>query len=203
MPYWFDGQRLIASSLESLGGEYSKSSQALIDELKQFITRIPAIINLCYSDGTPFADEQTQMWLTTQVLTSSEASDGNATDLLDESFKDAQKLAANGKLDEGLTLLKNIPTHSIRDSYRTKIAGAELVAQSGQVKVAIPLLERLTTETKKISALDWETDLTIKAYSILVQAYDKLEEADAELKQNERSLAFEQLCWFDPTAVIN
>jgi len=203
MPYWFDGQRLIASSLEALGGEYTKSSQALIDELKQFISRVPTIIKLCYSDGTPFADEQTQMWLATQVLVSNESDSGNTTDSLDEFFKDAQKLAANGKLDEGLVLLKNIPSNSIRDNYRAKIAGAELVAQSGQVKIAIPLLERLITETKKITALDWETDLTIKAYSILVQAYDKLDEADAELKQSERSLAFDQLCWFDPAAMIN
>jgi hypothetical protein len=60
---------------------------------------------------------------------------------------------------------------------------------------------RLINESKTINALDWETDFTIKAYSILVQAYEKLEDEDAAEKQQQKADAFDQLCWFDPTAV--
>ena len=200
MPYWFDGQRVIANSLEALGGEFNKCSEALVSELKQFIKRVPSIINLCYSDGTPFADEQTQLWLNTQVL--AEQSDSNdQVDAVTELQQEAQKLAATGKLSEGLDLLKTSNTQNLRDDFRIKLASAELVAQSGQTKVAIPLLERLINETKRINAIDWETDFTIKAYSILVQAYDKLEDEDALQKQQQKTDAFDQLCWFDPTAV--
>lgn len=202
MPYWFDGQRLIANSLNALGGEFTKAAEALISELKQFLTRLPKIISLGYSDGTPFADEQTLMWISTQVLMGDSAdSNSQQSDEISDAFLEAQKLASSGKLTEGLVFLKNTSTQNLRDDFRIKLASAELVAQSGQAKVAIPLLERLITETKRISAIDWETDFTIKAYSILVQAYDKLEDDDAAQKQQQKMDAFDQLCWFDPTAV--
>lgn len=199
MPYWFDGQRIIANSLEALGGEFSKASEALVSELKQFLNRVPNIINLCYSDGTPFADEQTLLWLNTQVLAEQNNS-ADQVDAISELQQEAQKLAASGKLTEGLDLLKKSNTQNLRDDFRIKLACAELVAQSGQTKVAIPLLERLINETKRINAIDWETEFTIKAYSILVQAYDKLEDEDAVHKQQQKADAFDQLCWFDPTA---
>lgn len=202
MPYWFDGQRLIANSLNALGGEFTKAAEALTSELKQFLSRIPKIINLCYSDGTPFADEQTLMWVSTQVLISDQSdSAGQQNDEINDAFLEAKKLAASGKLTEGLVFLKNIPTQNMRDEFRIKLASAELVAQSGQVKIAIPLLERLITETKRINAIDWETDFITKTYSILVQAYNKLEDDDAAQKQQQKMDAFDQLCWFDPTAV--
>jgi type VI secretion system protein VasJ len=202
MPYWFDGQRLIANSLQALGGEFTKAAEALTSELKQFLSRIPNIINLCYTDGTPFADEQTLLWIKTQVLVGDQAdSAGQQNDEINDAFLEAQKLASSGKLTEGLGFLKKVPTQNLRDDYRIKLASAELVAQSGQAKVAIPLLERLINETKRINAIDWETDFTIKAYSILVQAYEKLEDDDAAQKQQQKADAFDQLCWFDPTAV--
>jgi type VI secretion system protein VasJ len=202
MPYWFDGQRLIANSLTALGGEFSKAAEALVDELKQLLTRIPNIVTLCYSDGTPFADEQTLLWINTQVLISNgDESSGQQNDAIHEAFLEAQKLASSGKLTKGLSFLKKVPTQNVRDTFRIKLASAELVAQSGHPKVAIPLLERLITETKRINAIDWETDFTIKAYSILVKAYEKLEDDDAAQKQQQKIDAFDQLCWFDPTAV--
>jgi len=202
MPYWFDGQRLIANSLNALGGEFTKAAEALVSELKQFLTRLPKITSLGYSDGTPFADEQTLLWISTQVLVGDSAdSDSQQSDEVSDAFLEAQKLASSGKLTEGLVFLKKINTQNLRDEFRIKLASAELVAQSGQAKVAIPLLERLITETKRINAIDWETDFTIKAYSILVQAYDKLDDDDAAQKQQQKMDAFDQLCWFDPTAV--
>ena len=201
MPYWFDGQRLIANSLEALGGEFQKASDCLISELKQFINRLPGIIELQYTDGTPFADEQTLLWLNTQVLAESSSGSSEQSDIISELQQEAQKLAASGKLSEGLQLLKSSSAQSLRDNFRIKLASAELVAQSGQSKVAIPLLERIISESKTINALDWETDFTIKAYSILVQAYEKLEDEDAAEKQQQKADAFDQLCWFDPTAV--
>ena len=201
MPYWFDGQKIIANSLDALGGEFAKASEALCSELKQFINRVPSIITLCYSDGTPFADEQTLLWLNTQVLAADSGANEEHADIIQETFLEAQKLASSGKLSEGLDLLKRSPTQNLRDDFRVKLASAELVAQSGQSKVAIPLLERLIDETKRISAIDWETSFTIKAYSILVRAYEKLEDDDAAQKQQQKAEAFDQLCWFDPTAV--
>jgi type VI secretion system protein VasJ len=202
MPYWFDGHRLIANSLIALGGEFTNAADALISELKQFLTRIPKIITLSYSDGTPFADEQTLMWISTQVLISDQADSGNKdNDEINEAFIEAQKLASSGNLTKGLSFLRRIPTQNLRDDFRIKLAIAELVAQSGQAKVAIPLLERLISETKKINAIDWETDFTVKAYSVLVRAYEKLDDDDAAQKQQQKMDAFDQLCWFDPTAV--
>ena len=54
---------LVAEALDSLGDGYVNAQEAVCQETALFIHRLPALIDLNFSDGTPFADSETRQWL--------------------------------------------------------------------------------------------------------------------------------------------
>ncbi len=205
MPYWFDGNRYISLSLDALGSQYEKAKQALDTEISNFVGRLPKIINLEYANGTPFADEQTKLWINSLATQSSDQGKTESTDndFISLAFNDAKKLAISGKLSEGFTLLNNCQTKTKRDHFKIKMACAELACINGQVKVGIPMLERLVEETRTLKVADWESDFLVKALALLVNAYEKLNTNEASDKQKQKDAAYDQLCWYNPALLTN
>jgi type VI secretion system protein VasJ len=199
MPYWFEGNRYIAMSLDALGAEYSKAKSALEFEITKFTSRLPKILDLQYANGTAFADDQTKAWL---ASLSSESTDGAANsgpqDNIQETFVLAKKLALSGKLSEGFSLLNTCAANTKRDRFKIKMACAELACINGQEKVGIPMLERLVEETRTLTAAEWESDFVAKALALLVNAYEKLNDEKSLAKQKQIDAAYDQLCWYNP-----
>ena len=203
MPYWFDGTRLIVNSLEALGAEYQKAKDALLEELTGFINRVPKILELQYSDGTPFADDQTRFWLSTQMNQGGASGGTDAGDKLSEVTAEAEKLAASGKLQDALTLLNSdFNPLNERDKYRVKLASAELISAAGQTDVAIPLLQQLIERVEKTSVSEWESDFVARAYDILIKAYGRSDDENQDTEEG-RSDAFKRLCWLDPVTATS
>lgn len=204
MPYWFEGNRFIYLSLDALGAEYDKAKHALELELFKFISRLPKILDLMYADGTPFCDEATKAWLLSLGGQSDTASSNSTEqDAVSAVFNDAKKLALAGKLSEGFELLNACPVSTKRDRFKIKIACAELACMSGQVKVGIPMLERMIEETRSLTVADWESDFLAKALALLVNAYEKLDKDESIEKQQQIDAAFDQLCWYNPALLAD
>ena len=204
MPYWFAGNRYIFLSLEALGAEYSKAKQALEFELCKFVARLPKILDLMYSDGTPFSDDQTKAWLLSLGPQGQETGQTSSEqDVIQEAFNEAKKLALSGKLSEGFELLHSCPVTTKRDKFKVKMACAELACINGQVKVGIPMLERLVEETRTLTVADWESDFLAKALALLVNAYEKLNEDESVEKQKQIDAAYDQLCWYNPALLTD
>ncbi len=200
MPYWFDGNRYIVLCLDALGTEYINAKQTLENEILIFVTRLPKITSLEYTNGQPFADEQTKLWITSlakQVTDDTTATNPN-NDFLSIAFSEAKKLAIGGKLTEGFTLLNNCQINTKRDSFKIKMACAELACINGQNKIGIPMLERLVEEIRILTVADWESDFLAKALALLVNAYEKLNSSEASKKQQQKNAAYDQLCWYNP-----
>jgi type VI secretion system protein VasJ len=199
MPYWFEGNRYISMSLDALGAEYSKAKTALEFEVSKFISRLPKILDLQYSNGTPFADDQTKAWLASLGDSSNQASENsNSTDEIQEAFIKAKKIALSGKLSESFDLLNECTVNTKRDRFKIKMACAELACINGQEKVGIPMLERIIEETRTLSAADWESSFLAKALALLVNAYEKLNDEKSLEKQQQIEAAYDQLCWYNP-----
>ena len=205
MPYWFDGNRYVALCLDALGSEYDKTKQALETEIAAFVKRLPKIINLEYANGQAFADEQTRLWIDSLTSQSSEpdTSDKPDSDVISVAFHEAKKLAISGKLVDGFTLLNACQANTKRDYFKIKMACAELACINGQVKVGIPMLERLIEETHILKVADWESDFLAKALALLVNAYDKLNSSEASEKQQQKDAAYNQLCWYNPALLTS
>ncbi len=205
MPYWFDGNRYIALSLDALGSQYDKAKKALETEITNFTTRLPKIIELEYANGTPFADEQTKLWISSLAIQSNSTSKPESldSDNILIAFDEAKKLAISGKLSEGFTLLNNCQANTKRDHFKIKMACAELACINGQVKVGIPMLERLVDETRTLKVADWDSDFLTKALALLVNAYEKLNTDEASDKQKQKDAAYDQLCWYNPALLTS
>ncbi|VVN92415.1 type VI secretion system protein TssA [Pseudomonas fluorescens] len=61
-PYWIRGSFLAASIASRL--EMGEVATAINQASQRFVRRIPALMELSFSDGTPFIDAQTEAWLT-------------------------------------------------------------------------------------------------------------------------------------------
>lgn len=201
MPYWFDGNRYIVLSLEALGAEYDKAKYTLEVELREFIKRVPKIIDLQYSNGEPFVSDTCKNWLQSLNETNTGSANTASNDLLAPVIGDAKKLALSGKLPEAFDLLNETPAKTKRDKFKIKMACAELACLNGQVRVGIPMLERLVEEVRVLTVADWESDFLSKALALLVNAYEKLDETELAQKQKKKEAAYDQLCWYNPALI--
>jgi type VI secretion system protein VasJ len=204
MPYWFEGNRYIAMSLDALGAEYGKAKSALESEICKFTSRLPKILDLKYANGIPFADDQTKAWLASLSDDSGQSSKSSSkSDEIQDAFIVAKKLALSGKLTESFYLLNECTVNTKRDRFKIKMACAELACINGQEKVGIPMLERIVEETRSLSVAEWETDFLAKALALLVNAYSKLNDKKSLEKQKQIDAAYEQLCWYNPALLTD
>lgn len=201
MPYWFDGNRYIVLSLDALGAEYEKAKQALEIELREFIKRVPKIIELQYANGEPFVSDTCKNWLESLNESGVQQVGGGSDDNLAPVIADAKKLALSGKLSDAFNLLNEQPIKTKRDKFKIKMACAELACVNGQVKVGIPMLERLVDEVRTLTVADWESDFLSKALALLVNAYEKLDDVELAHKQQKKEAAYDQLCWYNPALI--
>ncbi|MFJ7886374.1 type VI secretion system protein TssA [Pseudomonas sp. NPDC096917] len=61
-PYWLRGSFLAASVAARL--EMNEVADGIRQACARFVRRVPALMELCFSDGTAFVDTPTQAWLT-------------------------------------------------------------------------------------------------------------------------------------------
>jgi type VI secretion system protein VasJ len=212
-PFWFDGQFLVVKSLRSLGAEYEAAVQTVIRELGNFISRLPDVVGLSFSNEAPFADDQTRMWLDAEVLgQSSGATGGGASEspggeLWNSTLVEAKQLAASGDVDKALAMMSEGMSNAcqLREQVYWRCAIAELMLQTGKADTAASVLEQASQQAKAMQIAEWEPQLLAKIYSLLVQSYQKQQKTNKEDKslKEKAELAYEQLCWFDPVTALS
>lgn len=213
-PFWIDGHFLVVKALRELGAEFEPAAKTVIRELRSFLERLPDVASLSFSDGTGFADDQTRMWITSEVLlagdegNASAAGDSGADDEpWNAALSDARKVAAKGEAEQALSLMNEglNSAAQMRDQVCWRCAIAELLLQIGKADAAGTLLESLCEQLVQRQMEDWEPRLMAKVYSLLYQSYQKQRKSKKDDKQlaEKSEQAFAQLCWFDPVTALS
>ncbi|MFT4714779.1 MAG: type VI secretion system protein VasJ [Candidatus Azotimanducaceae bacterium] len=212
-PFWFDGQFLVVKSLRSLGAEYEAAAQTVIRELGNFISRLPDVVGLSFLNETPFADDQTRMWLDAEVLnqnsdaTGGGASESPAGELWNSTLVEAKQLAASGGADKALAMMSEGMSNAsqLREQVYWRCAIAELLIHTGKSDTAASILEQASQQLKVMQLPEWEPLLLAKIYTLLFQSYKKQQKTNKEDKSlvEKADLAYEQLCWFDPITALS
>jgi len=163
-PYWLRGSYLAAHIALRLAME--EVAAAIRQTCERFVCRLPALLELCFSDGTPFVDAQTQAWITgaDQAETAGSPVQEYAS-LRDEL---ATQLATEGV---EVVLLRLQELHASRDaprqrSYATMIA-ADLLASRGLSWLAEDLYANVARMMRDTSAQGWEPELYQKVASVV------------------------------------
>ncbi|MFQ5674482.1 MAG: type VI secretion system protein TssA [bacterium] len=214
-PFWLDGQRMTAQALKTIGASSDVARRVVIEEISGFLRRLPTVKDLKFADDTPFADDQTMMWINSEILSASDsglgstARDGGMGDdsvPWKETLPEAQKLASEGKMKEAIDLFDQgvAAAPNLREQFRWRLELSGFLIQTEKVAVAVQLLERLAKQAEQFQLDRWEPRLVVPLYRLLSEAYLILQgknETDGDLNDRiERNYA--RLCWTDPALAI-
>ncbi len=211
-PFWLSGQYKVVTVMRALGSEYDKAVQTVIAETRHLLQRLPELLTLSFADQTPFADDQTRMWLNAEVLTDNSVSGDarsasiSSVHVWDEALEDAKKMAVSGDKEAAVAILNQgiNQSRAQRDQFYWRAALAELLLQIGSASQAIAILEQMSIQASELNMNIWEPDLLSRIYQLLHQAYVKQngKQKDKESLQQKIAQTYAQLSWFDPLAAL-
>ncbi len=212
-PFWLDGHFLVVKALRALGAEYDKAVKTVIRETANFLNRLPEMMELSFSDQTPFASDQTRMWLDAEVLISaaagdsSDASTGIAAESWDVALAEAGKKAASGETEQAVSIMQQglQQAGQQRDQMYWRCALAQLLMQLGDAVPAANILEQICMQLDEEHLSIWEPKLLAHTYNLLFQSYQKQSKKNKDDKclTEKMDKAYEKLCWFDPVTALS
>ncbi|WP_213154306.1 type VI secretion system protein TssA [Pseudomonas carnis] len=155
-PYWLRGSYLAAEVASRLAME--EVAAAIRQTCERFVCRLPALLELCFSDGTPFVDAQTQAWITG-------ADQAQTTGSPVQEYAGLRDELASQLNTEGVevVLLRLQELHAAHEaprqrSYATVIA-ADLLASRGLSWLADDLYANVARLMRDTTAQGWEPEL--------------------------------------------
>ncbi|GGB45971.1 hypothetical protein GCM10011316_17630 [Roseibium aquae] len=170
-PFWLDAQRQLHEAMTALGQDYESARLVVEGELAAFLKRCPGLLDLSFSDGTPFADAATRAWIAETVSAGGGAAT-QAPDGLEGAVSEAAALMQAGKLLEGLGLMKAHASACAqeRDWYRAQVRQAELCLRFEIMGPLFALCARLLAMAEERQLMRWEPDLVVGLCRVYWQA---------------------------------
>ena len=178
--FWLDLQRLADGALAGLGAGHADARAALRAEAARLVDRLPALLDLRFRDGTPFADAATRAWVAGLSPTPPAHGGGGAaeggTDA-DDALAEAQAQAASGDLVGALDRLAESASAG-RAGFVRRLRTAELCLGAGRADLALALLRALAADADARGLDAWEPALAADVYAALGQAARQAGEPD-------------------------
>ncbi|WPB79299.1 type VI secretion system protein TssA [Archangium violaceum] len=151
-----DLQRFSVHALSSLGDTHASAREALLLELSSLLKRLPTVVELVASDGTPMADGATKEWLKSEVL----AKPGTAPRAaISMPLPRGLETSAPGAAPEGDAQALLASATTARALFVARLQLARMHAQAGQLTTARALYEVLDAECTAHSLDSWEPAL--------------------------------------------
>ena len=174
-PFWLDPHRMAASSLSKLGTTYDGAREAVTAEVLTFVRRLPDVLECRFSDGTPFADDETKRWIHAEMGQSAQggagsqrsaastSADGN---VLAEAKARASALMGAGEPREAIEVFQQAvrTVSSPRERFLLRFELAQLCVEVGHPKAALSQLEALDAEITRYGLDEWEPDLSLDVW---------------------------------------
>ena len=174
---WLDLQRFAVISCEKLGEEYFPVKNAIINETLLLIKRIPQIISLYFSDGTPFCDDYTkEFFISLQKENFGDdksESESRGQQAFDQEHEEAQKIFTGKGYLAVLEYLqmKAKMCGNERERFIRSLTAASFLIKGSQPEIAVSVLEDLDTKAKEYGLEKWEPGLVCDLWSALICAY--------------------------------
>jgi type VI secretion system protein VasJ len=177
---WLGLQRIAALACQGLGEPYKPVEQAILFETGLFVRRFPDILNLSFSDGTPFCDDAAKEWIAAQVMPIFSSGGASAPkketaessgDRVEDEKKQVAALTSAGKTEAALDLLQNAIRNSSneRDNFRRSILVCNLLVTAKQPDIALSILDSLDGKIQLYHLDKWDPDLAVEAWGIMVK----------------------------------
>jgi type VI secretion system protein VasJ len=213
-PLWLDLQRMSDQALGGLGKKYAAARTAVRAEVISLLTRLPELPALQFSDGTPFADDSTQRWISAELspartdTVAAPSVTGADAEALAALRENSRKLLSEGKQAEAIRLLqdavKSASTERTRFLRQTELA--MLCFEAGQLKPALACFEVLDEQIRRFSLERWEPDLCVEVFRLYWEALNKLAQTARQLSPEvvrQADVVYNRLCNLDVLAGLD
>jgi type VI secretion system protein VasJ len=210
--FWFDLNRLVAEALHSLGDGYVNAQEAVCQETALFIHRLPALIDLNFSDGTPFADSETRQWLNNISLEAGSVQDvvvptlatfksTGESDRMANTLAEAQTLAKKKKLLEAVQLLQKELKNCVsqQETLMWRLALCRMLIGSKRTDMALPHLGLIIKDIETYRLETWDPQLALEGLKLVWTGYSSHTGSDA--KRN-AEVVLSQIAQLDPAEAL-
>jgi len=144
--FWLDPHRYSALALAAKGAEGSLARAAVTREVCTFVARVPGLVHLEFSNGTPFASAETADWLAAESAPSREgptgagpsAAEGEVLAQLEAGLSSGPPEEAFAGALVGIAALADARAH-----FRATLAVAKRAHAAAKLELAYALYERL------------------------------------------------------------
>jgi type VI secretion system protein VasJ len=190
----FDLQRYCVLALGRLGENYRAAGQAIVSELAGLIHRFPELLELKFSDATPFAEPITKSWIEEEVLPAIPKSraaarnDGRGAsegkEDLESATIQARHLVESGNLQEAVALFKKgiVKSSEGRMRFLWRLQLARLCMEFEKPQLALPQLVILDEDVSRFGLEDWEPQLCLAVVHQLFLCRQKLAAGMPEIR---------------------
>ncbi|MEX9585445.1 type VI secretion system protein TssA [Proteus vulgaris] len=157
-PYWLDGHFMAAQAAQRLG--LIDVSSAIAQELSLFLTRLPQLNHLYFSDMTPFISEETHQWLgslenqANNKVSSSLSRHNNEQQEIMDCFEQEGLNAALLMIDNAISV-----TAEPRQRFYLQLLSAQLFEASKMSSIANVYFNQLYQDALRYSLSEWEPNL--------------------------------------------
>ncbi len=172
--FWLDLSRYVTESLEQLG--HQDGSAAVSAETCQYVKRLTGIERLAFDNGTPFANEETRIWINTinrRIPSGGGAAGGDEKDIrqvVEKQVLEAEKASRDNKLPAALGAFtdKLNHAHSARERFIWQFGLCRLLLQVKQPRLAAPHLKELLQTMEMYRLEQWEPDMAVEVLSTVL-----------------------------------
>lgn len=151
-PYWLDGHHLSAQIAQQLG--HNDVAQAVRDEARRFVARLPSLEPLLFNDRSPFISDATRQWLADEPQ--KPVAVAVATDDMTQQVWQCRQEQG---LEAALVLAERLPGDTPRAQFYRQYLSAQLLEASGMTQLARHHYRTLFKSGLHTMLSDWEPAL--------------------------------------------
>ncbi len=205
-PFWLDGQRMVWECLNGLRAESAMREIEL--QFALLLHRLPGLVELRFSDATPFADPATQAWIASHVMAHLQSPAEpviTATAQQPEwelALQEALEVSRRSGLKPAVQRIKLglQVAQGERARFYWQLALAQLCFMSKKYDLAKAQLDMLDQWLQGSAIQAWEPDLVLEVVRLLYRCYELLPQNN-EVRERKAEM-HRRLCHLDLEVVL-
>jgi len=194
--FWLDLNRFVVESLEKLGHE--DIGEWVTRETSHYVARMQGIEDLCFSDGMPFADDETKDWLkqistdtvrstTVGFTLSAEDAGDTIQGKVSEVAAKAQQLVKTKKLSDAVHLLHQPIRNasSGKEKLLWRLALVQLLINAKKERLALPHLHEILQDVEQYRLEQWDPDMSIQTLVVVYAGFSSQKDKEYNSKASD------------------
>ena len=173
---WLDLNFWASEALARLGEGHQAAAEAVRGETALLLRRLPGLEELKFSDGTPFAADDTREWLkglSAGAGGAAEGSAGAAADPAAKGIRQARELVAEGRTAEAVRKMQQgvRGAGSRKDAFHWRVALCRLLVETPEARHALPHIEEILKEIDLFRLEEYDPELALKGLKVAWDGY--------------------------------